>query len=61
MTANLKNSTPEAQISQPLNSSPVSIDFVNGLTPIASLIVLGIVGKLFVDSLCRLVEAIKEK
>jgi hypothetical protein len=61
MTSNIRNSTPEAQIGQAPNSSSIPIEVINGLTPIASLIVLGVVGTLFIDRLRLLVEAIRGK
>jgi hypothetical protein len=64
MTPNLTQSTSETQLTQPSNVQPIPIGFAqlaNGLTPLALLIVLTFVGKQFIDSLCRLVQAIKAK
>lgn len=64
MPSNSKTLTSEAQVAQSTNVQPIPVEFIqlaNNLTPLALLILLAFVGKQFVDSLCHLVEAIKEK
>jgi len=71
MPSNLKKTTPEEQVSQnstsaqvPVQSHPAQTDVIQGLkdaSPFILLIVFAFVCKQVVDSLCRLVEAIKEK